>query len=184
MASKVKQRTVLVNPVIDGQDLHASLSVTPSTGAVLIPQFQQLRRARLKLTSFAIAVAAADDFGSLKLCDLPNSQLLVVGAIVDLDATVTGTGSSLAAVDLAIGTVATASTNFANAGEKNVVDKLDCTSGGVIDGAAATAINLLIAAGASNALYVNVATGNISTAGVVTLNGYIDIIYVDLGKAS
>lgn len=185
MSHKQKIRTVLTNPVLGGARVISSLTPTAGTGSRVENLSSLVQRSRFKLTGMVAAVLAANDYGSVKLCDLPNTQILVLGVIVDLSAAVAGTGSSLANVDLAVGTVATASAAFSNAGEKNLCPKIDCTAQGVIDGASgSTETNVLIAAGASNAVYLNVATGNITTDGSVTLDGFVDIIYLDIGKAT
>lgn len=182
MVQKVKQRTLLPNQVPT-----QGTAVTPTTanGVAGTTLPANVRRQVLKLTDTLIPVTAALDYGGLKLCDLPNSNLVFLGAIVDLSAAVTGTGATLAAVDFALGTVTTASTTFSNAGEDNLVEKIDCTAGGAIDGASVQATtSIFVAAGASNAIYANVATGNITTDGGVTLNGTIELFFLDLGKAS
>lgn len=181
---KQKQRTTLEHAFIDNAELRMGLSVTPGTGVIAEYAANPYRRARLKLTGFVVSVTAANDYGGTKLCDLPNSNLMILGAIVDLQATAGGGFSTLANLDLAIGTVTTASAAFSNAGEDNIVPKIDSSAGGVVDGASgSTEVNVFLAAG-TNALFVNVATGNIATDGTVTLDGYIDVIYLDLGKAT
>jgi hypothetical protein len=184
MVHKVKGRVLMPNLVTDGgRTLPVAADPVAATGATLGKFERSIRVARFYLTNLTADVLAANDYGSKKLCDLPNTALVIVGAVVDLTAAVTGTGSSLANVDLAIGTVATASANFSTAGEDNLVAKIDCTAQGVIDGASgATETNVFVAAG-TNAVYINVATGDISTAGTVVLNGVVDLLYIDVGKA-
>lgn len=183
MASKIKNRVLLDNAAVGNARITAGSAVTPGTGVTLDSQALVMRRARLKLTAFNVTVTAALDYGGTKLCDLPANKILIVGTVVDLSCAITGTGATLAAVDLAVGTVTTASAAFSNAGEKNIVAKIDCTAGGVIDGASASAeTNVLIAAG-TNAIYVNVASA-CTADGAATLDGYIDIYYYDLGTPS
>lgn len=185
MANKLKARTIIDNLVVDGDFVRNGADVTPGTGVTLETQCSAVKRAKLKLTNFVVTVDADDDFGSTKLCDLPNSNLLILGAMVDLTAVGAGGFTLEQNLDLAIGTVATASADFSNAGEDNIVAKIDGTAGGVVDGSSISIGALVpIAAGASNDVFVNVATGDIATDGTVTLNGFIVIYYIDIDKAS
>lgn len=153
--------------------------------APVLPQ-----RIRLKLSAFSVSLLAANDFGSAKLCDLPASNLVIHGAVVDLTSTQTGFASNAGtAVTMAIGTVATASTNFANAGEKNILGAITGTgagSPGAEKGSSqenGAVIDVLLAPGAK-ALYLNVGDPVTAGTGVVAFSGVIDVYYTDLGSHS
>lgn len=145
-----------------------------------------VQRVRVKANgSQTVAVAAADDFGSMKLCDLPTGNIMVLGVNVDLVCTQAGfTSNNGTAIDAAIGTVATASADFSNAGEDNLMTKVDGTgtTSGLIKGAGASDGGLgpvLLAAGAK-AIYLNIADPS-TTAGVLTLvSGWVEILYIDM----
>jgi hypothetical protein len=150
----------------------------------------QLQRVRLNLAGKTISVAAADDFGSLKICDLPTSNLLMLGVNVNLNTTQSGfTSNNGTAIDCALGTVATASADFSNAGEDSLMEKVDGTGttagsvrgAGMSDGGLAA---VKLAAGAKS-VYLNIAdpcTG----AAVLTLgaDSWVDLWYADLGDHS
>lgn len=184
MSSLKKQKTIFQNLYLDDVAMKSASAVTPNTAALctLLSQGLVLRRARLELAALVVTIDNTLDYGSTKLCDLPNTGILFVGAVCSLAATGTGGVSSIAAVDVALGTVATASTTFATTGSKNLMAKVDVTSGGVAAGQSVAAeTNILLAPGASNAVYLNV-VDVISTDGTVVFTGFVDILYFDVGK--
>lgn len=153
--------------------------------APVLPQ-----RIRLKLSAFSVSLLAANDYGSAKLCDLPVSNMLILGAQVDLTSTQTGFASNAGtAVTMALGTVATTTTNFATAGEKNVLGPITGTgagSPGAEKGSSqenGAVSNVLLAPGAK-ALYLNVGDPVTSGTGVVAFSGVIDLYYIDIGSHS
>jgi hypothetical protein len=83
-------------------------------------------------------------------------------------------------IDWALGTVALTSTDFSNAGEKNVVTEADVAALGVMQKATATAeANVGLAQG-SNALYLNI-QATIGTTATQSFSGTIRLYYIDLG---
>jgi hypothetical protein len=164
------------------------LKPLPVAGVVLTTLGYLTQRQQFRLTAFPITVAAASDFGSAKLCDLPDTNFILHGIVVDLTSTMTGfTSNAGSAVDLALGTVATASTGFSNAGEDDLLQKLDgagASSPGTVKGASdATVANQFLAA-AARSLFVNIADPVTAATGTVTLSGTIELIYGLLGKPS
>jgi len=178
-----------VSRLLNQRDNRSNLP-TPVSGVGIDVLAQQLQHIRLKLSGKTVSVAAADDFGSLKLCDLPTTNLIMLGVIVNLNTTQAGfTSNNGTAIDAALGTVATASTDFSNAGEDDLMTKVDGTgtTAGSVRGAGASdgaLSNVLLAAGAK-AIYLNIADPS-TTAGVLTLgdDSYVDLIYIDLGDHS
>jgi hypothetical protein len=98
-----------------------------------------------------------------------------------------GTGvDTIENVDIAVGSVVTASTDFSGAGEDDMVEKIDLTAGGVGQGDSldnGTPALLWVGAAADNEFYLNVAVA-ISADGSVTFTGYIDVFWLDLGVAA
>jgi hypothetical protein len=179
MVHKFKGGVIVDNTLIsNGQRTSPTASITVAEKGSVI------HRSVLSLAAKSVSVLAANDYGSTKLVDLPNTNILIVGCIVDLTATLTGgcLTAGAATVDVAIGTVATTTTAFSNAGEKNLCPKIDMSAGGVAQGAnTASETNVLIAAGASNAIYLNVGEVISPPDGTVVFSGLITILYVDLG---
>lgn len=140
---------------------------------------------RFRLSGLSVSVAAADDFGSVKLCDLPSDNLLILGAVVELTSTQSGfTSNNGSAIDLAIGTAATASTDFSGSNEKNLVAKIDgtgTTAGSIKGGSVEGSVGVVALAQGAKSVYINVADPVTSATGTILLSGYIDLIVVDLG---
>lgn len=174
---------VILGPRISQRGLEKP---TPVAGVVLTTLGYLWQRQQLRLTNFAVTVAAANDFGSAKVCDLPDTNFLLLGVVVDLTSTMTGfTSNAGSAVDLALGTVATASTGFTNAGEDDILQKIDgagAGSPGTVKGASSAALaNQFLVAGARE-LFVNIADPVTASTGTVTLSGTIELVYGLLGE--
>lgn len=190
---KERQITLFDNLLLPAYDGSAQSSMaksgpnlTPGTNIVLDHQSQPVQFAVLDLNDVVIPLESDDDFASHKLCDLPAGHLLLLGCIVDLVISETGGITDLANVDIAVGTVATASADFSNAGEDNVVAKIDAvTVTGVVKGGGSppSVLGLALAAG-DNDLFLNIGGATITTDAVVTVNGQVIVAYIDLRKAA
>lgn len=143
------------------------------------------RRVVLTLSSVAVSIAAANDYGSVKLCDLATTtNAMVMGCVLSAAVTVAGTTVVQADnLDVAIGTVATTSTTFANAGEKNILAKQDgvgAAATGTVSGlGTATESDLIIAAG-TNAIYLNISQPVATGTGTATFTGTVVLTIQDL----
>lgn len=151
-----------------------------------------VRRCRVQLVDAVVSCSAANDYGSLKLVDLPDRNVLVLQA--ELVGTVVFSGDFATNDDPSIGVGTAAASNSTLATTmQNVIAKTDFTNitkdaanaiAASFLGATGDAANLLIADGASNALYLNVG-GNgdiLADVGTATFNGTLDVWYVDLGN--
>lgn len=141
--------------------------------------------ARVTLDSEAIVVDEADDFASLELFSIPDSNYIIAGCVVDLDidSVASFTTNQADTIDVAIGTVATTSTTFANAGEDNIVAKIDgvgATTVGTVTGATTASEDMLFVLGSTTSVYLNVA-GACTSNGTVTFSGTLTFVYLDLG---
>lgn len=184
----LKQRQPMLAPnMIDG--ITTAIS-EPGTGVTVIDQAKTVRRARLTLTDFSVAVAEADDYGGTKVLDLPDSNLMLLAVEVNLVMTKAGTTNGLVAatdVDVAIGT-AVASNAVLSSTMIDVIEKADLNADTLTgtwqahsaDQATAT-FPLQIADGAASALYLNMAAA-ITADDTATFDGTIDITYIDLGN--
>jgi hypothetical protein len=188
MTLKIKQEVLMQN-AIDGvsQKMYEGGAATVKVA----DQTLMVRRARLTLTAFQIAVLNANDYGGSKLLDLPDRNIMLLGCEVDCVVTKAGTTNGIVAatdITMGIGTAtATAST-------------LATTMIDVIEATAMTADTLAvdfekhsndqstatfpkrIADGPTAALFMNITTGNITADDSVAVTGTIDIFYVDLGN--
>lgn len=180
MVQKQRQKVILDNAVLDGMSMRAVTGTTPSASVVAAGRYPIPRVEVLTLTAKSISVAAADDFGSAKLCDFPAEKTILLAAVIDLVATGGGAVVTITDVDVALGTVATTSTGFTNAGEDDIVEKIDVAALGVTQGNSIPSLMPKVLA-ASAALYLNIATGNIASPGTVSFTGTVTLIYLDLG---
>jgi hypothetical protein len=191
MSTKIKQE-VLAKNLIDASSL--KFSEAGASTVTISNEFHAVRKARLTLTNFSIAVTAALDYGGSKLLDLPDRNLMLLGMEVDCVVTKQGNTNGIVAatdLDMGIGT-ATASSTTLSSSMVNVIEKVDLdTNALAVDFEAhssdqSTAVYpLKIADGASIALFMNVAAvGGVTADSSVTVTGTIDIFYVDLGNLS
>jgi hypothetical protein len=185
MSAKTRQRTLMENLILpadqQGQD------PTVGTGITSANQPLMIRRERITLASYLAAITAALDYSSHELLTFANSNVIILGTVVNVVGVPDGVGvTTIANVDIAVGSVATTSTDFSGAGEDDMVEKIDLTAGGVGQGDSldnATPALLWVGAGASNKVFLNQAV-TIGADGSVTYTGYIDVFYADLGVAS
>lgn len=178
MVNKNKAPTILPDAKVNSALLRAGRHLAPNTSAGVLAAQQALlpRKAVLKVDA-TIPVLAADDFGSVKLCDMPTGQVYILGARANLIASGTGTGFALANVDVAVGSAAASNATLATT-MLDVLAKIDAvTVTGVVQGASATPVALN---GATPDLFLNVAVA-LSGNGSVRLVGTIEITYLDLG---
>lgn len=134
-----------------------------------------------------VAIPQANPYGNVKLGDLPATNVIILGAIIDIAVT----GSNLtpdADLSLALGTVATASADFSNAGEDNLIEGVAPSSGDVksASGTDGGISNVLVPAGTAG-LYLNIGANPAPTGGgtaTVTTGGTIRVFYIDLENHS
>lgn len=176
---KSNVRTSLPNLEVGGALLGSGRATTLGTGVrgddhALVP-----RKARFVFTAQALAITEALDYASLKLCDLPDGNIMILGALVNLTFTGTGGVDTPANVDMALGTAAASASTLSGA-MLDIVAKIDATAGGVVQGGSTDTEAPQIIAASSDAIYLNVADV-IGTDGTLVLTGEIELIYLDLG---
>lgn len=184
----LKQRQTMLAPDLDdGVSLKASGA--PAT-VKIDDKMHTVRRVRLTMSSFVIAIAEADDYGGTKLCDLPDSNLAILGAEMAFEA-VKGeeTGGLVAATDIVLGLgTAVASASTLATTMQDVINLDASYTGSDASPAVAKASNenttpavLFLDDASTNALYLNL-TAAITTDDTLTCTGTVDILYVDLGN--
>lgn len=184
----LKENRVLLAPKLkDGVSLHLS---APAAGVRLQDSAMVARHCRLTLDGLSIAVLAANDYGSAKLLDLPDRNLLLLSVEVDCVVTKAGTTNGIVAatdLDMAIGTAAASNATLSST-MVNVIEKVDIdTDALAVDleihssDQSTAAFPLKVVDGASSALYLNLACA-ITANDSVSVSGTIDIRYIDLGN--
>ena len=158
-------------------DTNPTVLPTNATVAVLGPQVKKLT---ITLAADTLDMDSGDDFGALQLSDdLPATYRILACklALTFTHADLTGDAST---VDVALGTVTTASTDFSNAGEDDLREKIDATgtTTGTVTGA--TAVGASEIPGVTTDLFLNASSPVTAGTGVLTLTGTIEIWYVPL----
>lgn len=176
---KSKQLTRLPNLRDD------SLLPTPVAGVAMNSNVRLPLKHEFVLSALSVSLLAANDYGSVKLCDLPTNALQILSVMVDLTSTQSGFASNNgSAIDLAIGTAATASTDFSGTNEKNLVAKIDgtgTTAGSVVGSSIEGSVAVTGLAQGAKAVYLNVADPVTSGTGILLLSGKVIIEYLDCG---
>lgn len=175
-------------PGITGEVVPA-ITLTPETGVDAAQSMHWPAKLVLTLDAVQVPIAAADDFGSALLATFPETNLLITATVADLTFEVAGLTSDVATtVDMAIGTVATASADFSNAGEDDLMPKFDGVGAGAtgsLQGAASSStVNVYLEAAADNEVYLNVASPVATGEGTITVSGTITLFVLDLGAAA
>jgi hypothetical protein len=166
------------NLKVEGAKAKAGRHLTPNTasGIKAVQEALVPRKAVFHIDT-TIAVTAALDYGSVKLCDLPTGTCLILGALADGVVTGTGTGFDVANVDVAVGTAAASNATLSST-MVNVMSKLDGTAvTGVVQGANTAALEV---EGTTPDLFLNVAVA-LTGDGTVRFVGRIEVLYLDLG---
>lgn len=149
----------------------------------------------LKLTGQSLAIAEADDYGSLKLCDLPDSNLHLLAVEADLTLVKGGVTNGLEAavdVNVAIGSAAATAVDLtATAAENDKIENTALTDNSLTVALAAHsqaqtgdgAMPQQLPDGASAGLWLNASvTAGITADDALTVTGEVDLYLVDLGN--
>lgn len=186
-----KNQPMLVKNLRDGISSEVN---EPGTGVTLENTTLAPKRCRLTLSSAVINVLAANDYGSLKVCDLPDKNIMLLGCEVDLTVVKGNAASGIGSatdLDMAVGTAAASSTTLSGA-MIDVIEKQDIDTNALsVDMEAHTQDQstaqppLRLADDAALALYLNaVAVAGITADDTLTCSGTIDLYYFDLGNLS
>jgi hypothetical protein len=174
-----------------GSVVEEAAAVTPNTAGLvaLTEQAQPIKRAILTLTAAELEMISTENYGDLLLATFANTNILILGAVVDLAVTMAGFATDvLTSLDIAIGTVPTASTDFSNASEDDLCQKIDGVGAGAtgtVKGAVAAAIGVVAkTAAADNKVYLNGSSPVTTGTAVATVTGTVEILYVERGVAA
>ena len=191
MVHKIKGKVLLPNANVGDSKIVEGLRPAAANSLPLETSMLGLMRARFLLEGAVISILAANDFGGIQLCDLPNSNLMIAGALIDAQYTVAGFASNQGdTVDWALGTVTLASADFSNGGEQSLIDEFDGTGGTAAGVANAHSFDnsapdlTFLDASASNDVFLN-AQGAVTTGtGTITFaaGSFVDLFYFDLGE--
>lgn len=169
--------------------------LTPGPGIGFDLSHLAVQRATLKLTGQSLSIAEADDYGSLKLCDLPDRNIHLLAVEADLSLVKGGVSNGLEAavdVNVAIGSAAaTAQDLTATAAENDKIESTALTDNALTvtlqahsqaqsgDGAMPQQLGDSATAG----LWLNASvTAGITADDALTVTGEVDLYFVDLGN--
>ena len=174
------------HPDVPGPNI-STLSGTAGTGVVAAYNAGALQRLRLTLSAVSIAVTNAHKYGGTQVWLWPNTNIIVLSARMNLTVTKDGVGILAAdAPHIALGSATASNTTLAT----TMIDTIEqvTMAGSVLAELAQkngphTAGNRYIAAGASNALFLNAGTtGNTGAVdGSLLASGTIDVWFIDTG---
>lgn len=141
---------------------------------------------RLTLAAVVISLTDALKYGSESLMTWPNTNLIVASARMNLTCVKDGTGTTAASTPhVSVGSAAASNSTLAT----TMVDTVEqVTLAGTLSAVAQkngphTAGNRYIAAGASNAIFLNASNAGSSSSadGTLTVSGTIDVFFTDTG---
>jgi hypothetical protein len=186
MTAKIKQSTIAPNL----QDGISVLVSEPATNVTVTDNLLAVRRCRVRLTNFSIAVLQANDYGGAKILDLPFRNMLLLGMEVDCVVTKQGNTNGIVAgttINMAVGSAAAAATPLATTAIDTIEAVAISTNALVVDferhsnDQSTATFPRRIADSASAALFMNI-SATITADSSVSVTGTVDIFYVDLGK--
>lgn len=155
--------------------------------SIVFDRIRYIRHLRVQISELLVDVLEADDFGGSKICDLPDSNILILGAEANLSLDKDGTGI-LAATDLVVGIGSAVASNSTLSG--TMIDVLTAALTADVDPAIfaahthdGTPALAFIDDGAAAALFLNVAAAIVAD-GSVTASGTVDIFYIDTGNVT
>jgi len=192
MTQKINQE-VLFAGGLKGSDELAGLPVTPGTGTTVASRkAKAVQHYQLYMSGASIAVDESDDYGSVKICDLPDTNIHLLGVEVNLTLTKGGTTNGIVAatdLDVGVGTAAASATTLATT-MIDIIEKADLDTNALAvefeahtQGQSTATMPKQIGDGASSALYLNaVAVGGITASDTISVTGTVDLYYVDLGN--
>ncbi len=176
-------------PSSSGDSSGGALDVSAvSESALTFDRVRYVRHARVTITGLVIAVTAALDYGGEKILDLPDSNILILGAEANLSLAKDGVGI-VAATDVTVGIgTAVASNSTLSAAMIDVLtealtDDVDPALFQLHTNDLATPALTFADDGAGAALYLN-AAATLSADGDLTATGTVDIYYIDTGNVN
>lgn len=169
------------NPAI-GAPMIGGAAGTAVSDEILLP-----RRTRITLTDAVLTIDGTDDYGSLELCkwSKPTGILGIIGS--DANLTITRDGTNIPAaqnLSVGIGSQAASATTL-SAEMVNVRSAVSLIADQLTD--TITGGDMLVVkdeidiAVLGEEFYLNASAAGISATGTLTLNGWIDIMYFNIG---
>lgn len=195
MSIKIRNKLYLSNVEdmdFEGKTVDDGLLVTPGTGVTKDDNIKLVNHVRLSMSSLSVTITdtggANGGYGSVKLCDLPDTHLLVFAAAANLSFTEAAAGiGNTAALKYSVGTAAEATNDTLDSTQANLIASTDAT---LVSSAKANVMNsssavaFIDASSGTAAIHLNfgIPNADISASGAIVVTGYVDLFYIDLGN--
>jgi hypothetical protein len=165
---------------------------TPGTGIGLDTQLLTPQKITLKLDGAELAVDADDDYGSLLLMTWQDRNLHILGLESDLTLVKGGVTNGITAakdLDVGMGSAPASNTTLATT-MIDYMEKQDLDDNALsvdlnvhVLGQTTATFPKQLADASDNKLYLNAAVvGGITASDTLTVSGYVDIYFIDLGN--
>lgn len=174
-------------------DLKVGSHGTAGTDVTQTKLSSMLVTEELEIDSTVIITDVGDangGYGAHKLVTLPSSDILLIGALIDV--AITGDGVNIgatAAVDIAVGTAAEAANSTLDGTSADIIAKIDapltaCEGVAAGPGPPSGTPVVIDATGGTQGIYLNlgVPDADISANGTIVVVGTIRLIYLDITK--
>lgn len=165
-------------------------AATGGTGTSVIDVPNPARKMTLTLENVSITLADANDYGSVALVTLPDTNMVIIGVETNLTIVKDGTGLIAATnLDIALGRSAASNATLAS-GMVDILAKQDIDTDALsvalqVHNLAATPSFIGVVDAANTVVYLNAsAPTETSEDGGLTINGTIIIHYLDLGNVT
>lgn len=196
MSHKIKNRVYLPNVQeinLADADLKVGTHGTAGTDVTQTKLSSMLVTEELEISSTITITDVGDangGYGAHELVTLPSSDVLLIGALIDIAITGDGSGiASDAAVDIGVGTAAEAANSTIDGTSADIIGKIDApltSDEGVAAGPGPPSGTPVVidATGGSQGIYLNlgVPDADISASGTIIVVGTIRLIYLDITK--
>ncbi len=190
------QNINIVNATLDSADLKVGSHGTAGTGVTQEQLSSLLVTEELTIAAPAVVITDVGDanggYGALELIVLAASNILLLGAEIDIAITGDGAGTADdAAVDIGVGTVAEAANSTIDGTSANVIAKIDApltAAAGVAVGVGLPSGTPVVvdATGGTQGIYLNIGIpdADISATGTMAVAGTVRLIYLDISKGA
>jgi hypothetical protein len=178
-----------LEPSTSGNSSGAAMDVSGvAESALTFDRIRYVRHARITITNLLVSILAVNDYGSAKILDLPDTNVLILGAEVNLSLDKDGSGVQTATdVTMGVGTAAASASTLSGAMidvlTQSLTDDVDPALFQIHTHELATPALTFADDDASAALYLN-AAATIAADGSLTATGTIDLYYIDTGNVN
>lgn len=190
MASQKFPQLSIFSAGVESSERLAGSPVIPNTGVVVVQdRAKAVREVHLNVSGLEAIVLAANDYGSIRLLDFDDKNIMLLSVELDLLATKAGGLIAGTDLDLAVGTAAASAQTLATT-MIDVIERSDHDASEAVvpwqahsADQATAAYPLQLLDSATLALYLNIGVPVGVADATLTFDGTVVIQYIDLGNA-